>query len=737
MNQPNPDHLIYEPAMQALWREAGAARPADGGEPYAMIMPPPNITGSLHLGHATFLAIEDAITRHARLSGKAALWLPGTDHASIGASYMLERELRSEGTGRAALGREAYLARMRTFAATNRERIQGQIARFGALCDWDRERFTLDATATTATRAAFSILYERGLLSRRRTMITWCIGCGTAISDLETDIIEATRPMYTLRYPLLDAAGSPDGDFIEIATTRPETIFADAAIALAPGHPRSDLAGRMAAIPISDRSIGILIDEAAQLGFGTGALKITPAHDLADAAAGERHGLPALEGIGPDGRLTALAGRFAGLSREQGRSETLKALRSGGFLIGESPIISALPYCGRCGRIAEHRAGTGWFASMAPLAQALLARLDAGKLEIIPAHEEGNLRHWLGEIRDWNLSRQLWWGQPIPAWYCPAGHTSTPAAPDFADPARCTICGSTALEQDSDTLDTWFTSALWPFASLGWPRASADFARFYPNAILETGRDILFFWAARILMLGLELTGALPFRSLYLHGLLRDVSGHKMSKTAGNGADLDERAAQYGYDALRWALIEGNSAGTDSRLRPERFEAARRFGNKIWNAGRFMAAAGATAATLAFWPGDLSDDEHHALGDAATFLAGYRAAMDDHRYSEAAQALRESFWHSFCDRHIELAKHRLEGCSPAERRATQGALAAAWRLYLTCAHPWWPHLTEWLWQALEARREPILALGSYEAALAGLAGRDHAQPSDDQEIDRP
>jgi valyl-tRNA synthetase len=725
MNQPIPEHLTYEPAMQELWRKAGAATPAAAGEPYAMIMPPPNITGSLHLGHATFLALQDAITRHARLEGKAALWLPGTDHASIGASYMLERELRAQGTNRTALGREAYLARMWAFAAANRERIRGQITRFGALTDWGRERFTLDESATRATRAAFSIMAERGLLERRRTMITWCVGCGTAISDLETDIIETARPMYTLRYPLLDDSGAGDGDFIEIATTRPETIFADAAIALAPGHPRSDLAGRSASIPLSGRAIPILIDEAADLATGTGALKITPAHDLADAAAGARHGLAALEAIGPDGRLTDLAGRFAGLSREQGRAETLGALRAGGYLIGETPTTSALPHCGRCGRIVEHRPGSGWFALMAPPAQALLARLDARELEIIPAHEEANLRHWLEGIHDWNLSRQLWWGQPIPAWYCGDGHTSTPIAPYFADPDRCSTCGSAALEQDPDTLDTWFTSALWPFAALGWPDGGSDFERFYPNAILETGRDILFFWAARMLMLGLELTGELPFRTLYLHGLLRDAGGHKMSKTAGNGADLDAMAAQYGYDALRWALLEGNSAGTDFRLRPERFEASRRLGNKMANAGRFMSTCGATSAPAEFCLEDLSQEERSALASAATFAGNYRGAMEAHRFSEAADALRESFWHSFCDRHLELAKRRLaaeSGCSPAQRRATQGALGAAWRLYLTCAHPWWPHLSEWLWQVLEGRREPILASSSYASALAGLSG---------------
>jgi len=576
------DPATLEARIQARWAEAGAGTPheqtakpgARGSEPFAILMPPPNITGSLHLGHLLFLSLEDAMIRHARLSGLDATWLPGTDHASIGASYMLERTLAAEGTSAQALGREGYLARMRDFAATNQERIRGQIRGFGALADWSRETFTLGPRYTKASRAAFSILYERGLLERRETQITYCPHCATGLSDLELE------------------------------------------------------------------------------------------------------------------------------------------MRDGGSSI-----------CGRCGTMTECRTGRGWFARMAPLAQALIAKLDAGALKIIPASAEATLRHWLDNITDWNLSRQLWWGQAIPAWTCRAGHISTPQAPDYGDPEACAICADSEISPDPDTLDTWFSSGLSPFAALGWPditgASGADYRRFYPTATLETGHDILFFWCARMLMLGLALTGELPFKTLYLHGLLRDESGKKMAKTAGNGQDPSTLLSSYGADALRWALIEGHAPGLDARWQPDKLEASRRLGNKLWQAGRFLTLRGiisGAAQSEAFDPQALSAPESELLSRHAQAARQIRALMDAHRLHEAASALREAFWHLFCDQHLELIK----GLGPAATNepatplgASYAALRASWRGYLALFAPFWPHLTEELWSQIDGGASGLLIEAGY------------------------
>jgi len=573
-----------EPRLYRWWEEQGYFKPrADAGSgrpPFSIAMPPPNVTGELHLGHALTATLEDIMTRYHRMRGDPTLWTPGSDHAGIATQVMVERMLRDEGTDRHALGRAAFLDRVWEWKDRYGNRIDDQHRRLGASCDWDRQRFTLDAGLSTAVRDVFVRLHDEGLIYRDARIINWCPRDGSAISDLEVDHEDRPGKLYHVAYRLADGDGS-----IEVATTRPETILGDTAIAVHPDDPRyAALVGREAILPVLGRRIPIVADAAVDMGFGTGAVKVTPAHDPTDFEIGVRHNLPRVQVIGFDARMTDEAGPYAGLDRYEARERLLSDLEASGELVGADDYTIPIGACQRCGTVIEPLISRQWFVSMKPLAGPALAAVRYGQTRIVPERFTKTYVDWLTNIHDWCISRQLWWGHRIPAWYCPNGHVTVARE----DPTACATCGSEALEQDPDVLDTWFSSQLWPFSTLGWPDETDDLRRFYPTAVMETGYDILFFWVARMMMAGLHFTGAVPFRTVYLHGLIRDEKGEKMSKTKGNVINPLTIMDEYGTDALRFTLATTSTPGNDTKVARARIEGNRNFVTKIWNAARFV-----------------------------------------------------------------------------------------------------------------------------------------------------
>ncbi len=593
---------IYERWLAAdVFAPDGAGSRADPSKPpFVLIQPPPNVTGSLHLGHAQRSAVEDLMTRHARMQRRAALFLPGLDHASIAAQVVLDRIIAAEGETRASLGRERYLERMRRFVGETRNLILSQQRRVGASCDWGRLRFTMDEGSSRAVREAFARLYREGLAYRYETLINWCPGCRTSLSDLEVVATPETGTLWTVRYHLLDdATGVPDPvDTISVATTRPETILGDTAVAVHPDDPRyTALVGRRVRIPFVERDVPIIADPVVDRAFGTGAVKITPAHDTDDYATGTRHQLPLVDVMDDGGHISKAGGHYAGLERYAARQRILADLEAAGDLVASTPHEMVIGRCQRSHDVVEPRLKTQWFVRTKPLAEAALRATRTRRTVILPERFEKVWEHWLTDIRDWNVSRQLWWGHRIPAWYCPDGHVTVTA--DAAGPAACETCGrpSTELVQDPDIFDTWFSSGLWPFSTLGWPEATADLARFYPGTVMETAYDIIFFWVARMMMLGIHFMEDAPFEVVYLSGLVRDPYGQKMSKTKGNVVDPLEAIDESGADALRFSLIHGAAPGNDQKFSAEKLENARNFANKLWNAARFV--LGARPSTVA------------------------------------------------------------------------------------------------------------------------------------------
>ena len=552
------------------------------------------MTGSLHLGHAQRSTVEDLMTRHARMQGRPALFLPGLDHASIAAQYVLDKILAKKGQTRQSLGREKYLEAMWEFVRETRETILSQQRRVGASLDMSRLRFTMDEVSARAVREAFLRLYREGLAYRTEALIHWCPGCRTSVSDLEVIPKETTGSLWTMRYHLVDeATGAPDPDaWIAVATTRPETLLGDTAVAVNPEDPRyTALVGRRAMIPFVDRPVPIIADPVVDRAFGTGAVKITPAHDQDDYETGKRHGLPMITVLDDAARINENGAQFAGLDRYEARRQIVEALQARGDLESIKPHEMLLGHCQRSDDVVEPRLKTQWFIRVAPLAAAALEATRSGRTQILPERFVKVWEHWMTEMRDWNVSRQLWWGHRIPAWYCPDGHTTVTADP--AGPTACEVCARPAAElrQDDDIFDTWFSSGLWPFSTLGWPEKTRDFERFYPGSVMETAYDIIFFWVARMMMLGIHLTGEAPFHTVYLSGLIRDPYGQKMSKTKGNSVDPLETIDEVGADALRFALVNGTAPGNDARLGPEKLENSRNFANKLWNVARFVLGA--------------------------------------------------------------------------------------------------------------------------------------------------
>ncbi|MGB9752910.1 valine--tRNA ligase [Roseiflexus castenholzii] len=696
-----------EQRLYEWWERSGFFTPPETSDrpPFVVSMPPPNVTGELHMGHAMFVTIEDVMVRWHRMLGEPTLWLPGTDHAGIATQLQVERLLQSEGLSRQQVGREEFLRRTWEWKEKYGGEITRQLRRLGASCDWTRERFTLDPMLSRAVRAAFKRLYDDGLIYRGYRLVNWSPNLQTAVSDLEVEYEERDMHLYHVRYPIVGdrwrpgvwgsgrwAAGATE--FITVATTRPETIMGDTAVAVNPNDPRyRHMIGQMVALPAIGRLIPIIADDYADPEFGTGAVKITPAHDPNDYLVGLRHHLPMINIMNADATLNAEAGPYAGLDRFEARRRLIDDLEREGLLVEVRPHRMSVGISQRGGEIVEPLLSEQWFVRAGPLAELALAAVREGRTRIVPERFEKVFFHWLENIQDWCISRQLWWGHRIPVWYTPDGQMIVPG-PDDPDPQ------GQGLVQDPDVLDTWFSSALWPFSTLGWPDDTPDMRRFYPTSVMETGYDILFFWVARMMMMGCYLTGEPPFHTVYLHGLVRDKDGRKMSKTYGNVVNPLDVIDQYGADALRFTLATSSSPGQDLNLNPERIESARNFANKLWNMTRFVLSK-------------LDDDslrearrdpQPATLADRWILSRYHRLAVDVDRlmraynFGEAGRSIQEFLWSEFADWYVEVAKVQFE--QESLRSSTRVMLFTVLEGALRMLHPFMPFVTEEAWQYL-------------------------------------
>ncbi|MDR3699999.1 MAG: valine--tRNA ligase [Candidatus Sulfopaludibacter sp.] len=714
----------FEPHWAQWWIDSGIFRASSkaAGRVFSLVIPPPNVTGSLHIGHMLEHTEIDVTIRWHRMLGDNTLWLPGTDHAGIATQMVVERKLAEEGIKRRDLGREEFEKRVWEWKAQYGDTIKRQMIRLGASCDWSRERFTLDPGLSRAVREVFVRLYEKGLIYRGEYMVNWCPRCHTAISDLEVAHTDVPGHLWHIRYPV---NGMP-GRFVTVATTRPETMLGDTAVAINPKDERYlDLHSRTVQLPLMDREIPLILDDLADPKFGTGVVKVTPAHDPNDFEAGRRHNLPKIQVIDERGVMTAAAGAYAGLDRFEARKRVVADLQSRGDLVKIEDYPLSLGKCDRCKTVVEPLVSTQWFVKTKPLAEKAIEAVESGRIEFIPSNWTKTYYEWMYNIRDWCISRQLWWGHRIPAWHCRECHEIIVAR---ETPARCPNCGGEDPVQDTDVLDTWFSSGLWPFSTLGWPDQTEDLATFYPTSLLITGFDILFFWVARMAMLGIEFMGDVPFRQVYIHGLVRDAERQKMSKTKGNVVDPLVVTEKYGTDAVRMALLQGAAPGTDIVLTEERMESSRAFANKIWNASRFLFLNMERSAVEPWVPERL--EEFRPQPDTVTLevpiedrwifsrlnscAEQVNRAIESYRYHEAAQVLWQFFWHEFCDWYVELKKLKFQensGLTPGWRN-----ILAAFESALRLLHPAMPFLTEELWQRLAAHAEgrpASIAIASY------------------------
>ncbi len=696
------------------WFEEGLYRaggPADNPT-FSIVLPPPNVTGSLHIGHMLNHTEIDILARWRRMRGYNTLFLPGMDHAGIGTQVVVEREMAKENLTRQQVGREEFERRIWQWKEQSGGAIKQQMIRLGESCDWSRERFTLDAGLSNAVREVFVRLYEEGLIYRGHYMVNWCPRCQTALSDLEIEHSDHAGKLWHIRYPLADGSG-----YLIVATTRPETMLGDAAVAVHPEDERyKGFAGRALRLPLTGREIPVIADAYVDREFGTGALKITPAHDPNDFEIGRRHGLAERNVMTEDGHINQEGGKYAGMDRYAARKQILADLEELGLLEGITDHISAIARCGRCKTVIEPRASTQWFVRMQPLAEPALLAVESGAIRIIPEFHRATYFEWMRNIRDWCISRQLWWGHRIPAWHC-GGCGEVIVAREA--PSRCSRCSGADLHQDSDVLDTWFSSALWPFSTLGWPEETPDFKTYYPTSLLITGYDILFFWGARMIMMGLKFTGQPPFRQIYLHSLVRTPEGDKMSKSKGTGIDPITINARYGTDAIRFTLASMAAPGTDIVLSDDRMQSGRAFANKIWNAARFLfvnlekAPAGDFRLENLASPSIRESAPYAAasgisLADQWIFsrlesvARNMDEALEEFRFHEAAHVIYQFFWGDFCDWYIEWVKPLLSG-DAGEALPAWRNLFAVLEAALRLLHPFMPFLTEELWQRLPQR----------------------------------
>ncbi|HEX3043663.1 MAG TPA: valine--tRNA ligase, partial [Bacillota bacterium] len=700
-------------------------------KPYCIVIPPPNVTGVLHLGHALDNTLQDVLIRWRRMQGYNALWMPGTDHAGIATQAKVEEALAKEGKTKHDLGREEFLKRVWAWKEQYGGTIIRQLKRLGSSCDWERERFTMDEGCSAAVREVFIRLYEKGLIYRGSYLINWCPKCHTTISDIEVEHEDREGNLWHIRYPLADGTG-----FIEVATTRPETMLGDTAVAVNPEDDRyQSLIGKEVILPVMGRKIPIIADAYVDMSFGTGAVKVTPAHDINDFEMGMRHNLPQITVIGFDAKMTDATGKYAGYDRYQCRAELVEELKSTGYLVGIEPHTLAVGQCYRCDTVIEPLISKQWFVKMKPLADpAIQAALDQS-VTFIPERFTKIYLGWLENIRDWCISRQLWWGHRIPVWYCQDCQAVIPAR---QAPTVCPKCNSGRLEQDPDVLDTWFSSALWPFSTLGWPEATAELKHFYPTSVLVTGRDIIFFWVARMLFMGLEFMGKVPFHEVLIHGLVLDKFGKKMSKSRPETmVDPQEMIDHFGADTLRFTLATGTALGQDQRFQMEKVEGSRNFTNKIWNAARFVLMHLEKEQGLEKGQGvegDLVDNlkssllNSFAIGETDTITESWLTLADQwiltrleqvsaeitrmlERYDlgAAATLIYEFLWNEYCDWYIEFSKPRLyQQDNALERRITQSVLARVLRQTMELLHPFMPFLTEEIWQALPHNGETVM-----------------------------
>lgn len=676
------DHGFFKPDMSSV------------AQPYCIVIPPPNITGSLHMGHALNNTLQDILIRFRRMQGYKTLWQCGTDHAGIATQNVVERELAAEHKSRFDLGREEFVKRVWKWKEQYGGIIIKQLMRLGASCDWSRERFTMDEGLSRAVREVFVSLYREGLIYRDKKLINWCPRCHTALSDLEVEHEEIEGTLYYIKYP------SVDGEkYLTVATTRPETMLGDTAVAVNPDDERyAGWVGTQVVLPLMNRHIPVIADDYVDVAFGTGALKITPAHDPNDFEIGKKYGLSLIKVIGEDGIMTDEAGRYSGLDRFAARRTVLEDLTRENLLVKTEPYRHFVGHCYRCKKIVEPNLSLQWFVKVQPLAEKAREAVANGDTRIIPRTWEKTYFEWLNNIRDWCISRQIWWGHRIPAWYCrECDHITV----ERNDPTSCSRCGSSHIEQESDVLDTWFSSALWPFSTLGWPEKTPELNTFYPTSCLVTGFDILFFWVARMMMMGLKFMGAVPFRDVYIHALVRDVEGQKMSKSKGNVIDPLEVIDKFGTDSFRFTLAAMAAQGRDIRLAEERIEGYRHFVNKIWNASRFVLM-------------NLDGYKHEAV-EVSKYGLKHRwimsrmnllidnviTALEEYKFNEAAHHLYQFLWHEYCDWYLEMIKPSLyQKNDSQERTAAQHCMVQVLKTALELLHPFMPFVTEEIWQRL-------------------------------------
>ena len=692
----------YEPSqvegqIYQMWMDNDCfkANPDPDKKPYSIVMPPPNVTGQLHMGHALDSTLQDILTRYKRMEGYSALWLPGTDHAGIATQIKVEEELRvKEGKTRYDLGREKFLERVWAWKEKYGSRIVEQQRKLGVSCDWSRSRFTMDEGCSRAVREAFCEMYDKGLIYKGSRIINWCPHCLTALSDAEVEYVDKPGHLWYIRYPLSDGSGD-----IVVATTRPETMMGDTGVAVNPNDEKfQHLIGKTCILPIMNREIPIVGDEYCEIGFGTGAVKMTPAHDPNDFEVGLRHNLDVIRVIADNGTINENGGKYNGMDRYECRKALVKDLEEQGYLVKTEPYSHNVGTCYRCHNDVEPLISAQWFVKMKPLAEEAIRVVKDGTIKFVPERFSKTYLNWMENVHDWCISRQLWWGHQIPAWYCDeCGHINVCRE----DPTKCEACGCTHLTRDEDVLDTWFSSGLWPFSTLGWPDLnSEDLKYWYPTTDMVTGYDIIFFWVARMVVSGMEQMKKEPFKTVFIHGLVRDDKGRKMSKSLGNGIDPLEMAEKYGADALRFNLITGNSPGNDMRFYVEKCEAMRNFANKIWNASRYVLMNLTVEETGLPDAADLEIEDKWVLTKLNTLIKEVTENMDAYELGVASAKVYDFIWDTYCDWYIELTKARLYGENEKSKLAAQKVLVYVLDQFLRLLHPFMPFITEEIWQAI-------------------------------------